>query len=163
MHIYEFGRNAIMSPRGRASLEVDYAEATGSDTSLLNNLEHECQVREAHITAKLAAFEAVRSPQKHLLDVCYEQAKDLLDYQPPEEPHPKPAAALHSHTTVSIPNKPEPKPIKSPAISPPVSAENLTTHMLRDVHDIAQKTKATSRASYSSAYCRSVLAHGKGR
>ncbi|MGB0902347.1 hypothetical protein [Halocynthiibacter sp.] len=150
LHIYDRERNAIMSSEGRVSLEKDFATATGTDGSVLNNLEHECQLREAHITAKLAAFEAVRSPQTDMLDACRDQAKDLLQCQRSETAQPKPVSTLQLSSPVNIPEKPGPKSIKVVSPPPPASIENLTTQMLRDMHDAAQNAGATSRANYSS-------------
>jgi len=150
LHIYDRERNAIMSSEGRVSLVRDFATATGTDRSVLNNLEHECQVREAHITAKLAAFEAVRSPQTDMLNACRDQAKKLLQCQKSETEQPKPDSTPQLLSPVNIPEKPRPKPSKVISPPPPVSVENLTTHMLRDMHDAAQNAGATSRANYSS-------------
>lgn len=142
MTLYDQEFRTLMSNDGRDALETEFVNTTGTDTNILNTREHECQVLEAHLNAKLAAIEAVQGSPNPQMEVYQKEAQALVQTGAQVDFAPKTPAP-------NVPETPDEK-TSFLARSHLQAPDNLTIRMLTDMHNAAQISKQNGKSGYSS-------------
>lgn len=78
MALYDQEFRALTSKEGRAALESDFVKTTGTELNVSNSREHECQILEAHLNAKLAALGAVQGVPNPKMELYQKEAQALV-------------------------------------------------------------------------------------
>lgn len=153
MTLYDQEFRTLMSYDGRAALETEFVNTTGTDPKISNTREHECQILEAHLNAKLAALEAVQSTPNAQLEAYQEEARAFVQ----TDTQVVFTAKTPAPNVLEIPDKKTPCFVSTPMQAP----ENLTIRMLIDMHDAARNSKPNSKSGYTtdiaSVYWRLVV------
>ena len=156
MTLYDQEFRKLMSHDGRAALETEFMNTTGTDPKVANTREHECQILEAHLNAKLAAFEAVQSTPNAQLEAYQKEAQAFVQ----TDTQVVFTVPLPAPNVLEIPHKKTSFLVRSTLQAP----DNLTIRMLADMHDAAQSSEPNSKSGYTSdiasVYWRMVATDG---
>ena len=142
MRIYDREFHALMSPTGRDALEVEFIQTTGSDAKVLNSREHQYQILEAYLQAKLAAFDSAQDTSEARQDALRKQAEAFVQMGTP--------ATLPDNAPAPIAPRAKPASCSRPPVIPQEAHANLTIRTLGQMHAIAQEARYDGKAGYSS-------------
>lgn len=142
MQIYDQEFHALMSRTGRDALEAEFIQTTGSDAKVLNSREHQYQILEAYLQAKLAAFDATQDTSEARQEALRKQAEALVQMGTP--------ATLPDNAPAPIVPRAKPTPCSPPRVIPHEAPANLTIRTLSQMHAIAQAARYDGKAGYSS-------------
>jgi integrase len=135
MRLYDQERQDLLSRVGRQNLFDQFAAATRTDATRFNSEEHECQVREAYLHAKLAALDANLDNTSDQIENFRQQAKALV----------RSDAQKEMARPINQPVQAAPQPKSRPA---PNIVSDLTARKLINMHDKAKALK--SNGAYTS-------------
>lgn len=142
MALYDREFRALTSKEGRAALEADFVKTTGTDLNVSNSREHECQILEAHLNAKLAALGAVQGVPNPNMELYQKEAQALVQTSAQVE--------ITSKANAPIVQKTPDKAAPSGAHPPWQAPDNLTIRLLSEMHEAAQNSKTNSKPGYTS-------------
>ena len=142
MQIYDQEFHALMSRTGRDALEVEFIQTTGSDAKVLNSREHQYQILEAYLQAKLAALDATQDTSQARQDALRKQAEALVQMGTP--------ATLLDNAPAPIVPRAKPASCARPPVIAQEASANLTIRTLGQMHAIAQAVRYDGKAGYSS-------------
>lgn len=137
MQIFERERQNLLSKKGEEKLFQDFVKATGAEGAAFISREHECQVREAYLMAKLAAIDASREAPTVQIKVARKKAKALVLKE-----------AQKDHTPVILNSKQDVKRVTEAPKPTQEAPSRLTIRALITMQDAAQAAK--SDGTYSS-------------
>lgn len=152
LHLYSLELDHLQSTEGREMLQREFRQATGTTIDILTSLEHECQIRECYLQAKLAACETAQDGTHATLKSTLDYAKDLFIARPLSGDQP---TELSAHDETQIPSKvaaaePRNDPRSTPATPHVVTAKDLTINDLRAMYDTASNAKTSTGEQYTS-------------